>query len=298
MKKIFLFAGLCFAFATSHAQQRFSMGALVNNYAQARDLNVVDGSSNPDTATSSSMSLWSISTIVGWNNFVTSNGPAGVEYAVGFTISNPVSTSNGNSSYAAQYASATDAGESIYYRSNPNIWRGSTSAYNGWGPWVKIWHSGDDGAGSGLDADLIRGAAPQWTTNASNGYVYTTNATGYVGIGTSSPQSLLAVAGVVTAKGVTVTTTGWPDFVFAQGYALPSLDSVAAYTQRYSHLPGVPSASDVARDGQDLGAMNKVLLQKVEELTRYAIEAERHARAQDSVIAELQAQVGGLSRKH
>lgn len=103
----------------------------------------------------------------------------------------------------------------------------------------------------------------------------TIDSIGDVGIGTLHPQSLLSVAGMVTAKGLTVTTNGWSDFVFAPGYVLPSLDSVAAYTQRYSHLPGVPSAADVARDGQDLGAMNKVLLQKVEELTLYVINLQK-----------------------
>ena len=40
-------------------------------------------------------------------------------------------------------------------------------------------------------------------------------------------------------------------------------------------LPDVPSAEEVERDGADLGEMNKVLLQKVEELTLYIIDLQR-----------------------
>jgi hypothetical protein len=36
-------------------------------------------------------------------------------------------------------------------------------------------------------------------------------------------------------------------------------------------LPDVPTANDVAENGADLGEMNKILLQKVEELTLYMI---------------------------
>lgn len=43
----------------------------------------------------------------------------------------------------------------------------------------------------------------------------------------------------------------------------------------HSHLPGVPSAEEVERDGADLGEMNKVLLQKVEELTLYIIDLQK-----------------------
>lgn len=32
----------------------------------------------------------------------------------------------------------------------------------------RIWHDGNDGAGSGLDADLLRGAAPSWTPDANS----------------------------------------------------------------------------------------------------------------------------------
>lgn len=43
----------------------------------------------------------------------------------------------------------------------------------------------------------------------------------------------------------------------------------------HSHLPGVPSAEEVERDGADLGEMNNVLLQKVEELTLYIIDLQK-----------------------
>ena len=43
---------------------------------------------------------------------------------------------------------------------------------------------------------------------------------GNVGIGTTNPQSKLAVNGNITAKDVVVTNTGWPDYVFHPGYRL------------------------------------------------------------------------------
>lgn len=40
--------------------------------------------------------------------------------------------------------------------------RRSTSATD-WGPWWTIWHSGNDGGGSGLDADKVHGKAPSYS---------------------------------------------------------------------------------------------------------------------------------------
>ncbi|WPQ62884.1 hypothetical protein SIO70_31470 [Chitinophaga sancti] len=98
---------------------------------------------------------------------------------------------------------------------------------------------------------------------------------GYVGINTTSPTSELSVNGTVTAKKLKVTQSGWADFVFAPEYELPSLAATEAYVKAHRHLPGVPDAATVEKEGQDLGEMNRILLQKLEELTLHLIQQQK-----------------------
>lgn len=98
---------------------------------------------------------------------------------------------------------------------------------------------------------------------------------GNVGIGTNNPQAKLAVNGEILAKSVRVNTSSayWPDYVFEAGYNLMSLRELEQYVNTHKHLPNVPSAQEVEDKGDiDLGAMNTLLLEKVEELTRYVID--------------------------
>jgi len=95
---------------------------------------------------------------------------------------------------------------------------------------------------------------------------------GNVGIGIASPDAKLAVNGTIHSKSVLVDMLGWSDFVFKPAYKLPSLAEVKTYIDKNHHLPDVPSAADVEKNGVNLGEMNKILLQKVEELTLYLME--------------------------
>ena len=70
-------------------------------------------------------------------------------------------------------------------------------------------------------------------------------------------------------------TNGWSDYVFEEDYDLMPLDALEAFVKENKHLPGIPTQAEVAKNGIDLGEMNKKLLEKVEELSLYVIEQEK-----------------------
>ncbi|MCW3465312.1 hypothetical protein [Chitinophaga nivalis] len=110
-----------------------------------------------------------------------------------------------------------------------------------------------------------------------------------VGIGTSDPAYKLAVNGTIGAQRVKVTSTGWPDFVFREDYALPALKEVAAFIAAHRHLPDIPAAGEIEQEGHDLGEMNKKLLQKIEELTLYMIQQDKKLEAVRKELQQLKA---------
>lgn len=118
-----------------------------------------------------------------------------------------------------------------------------------------------------------------------NNYFY-----GNVGIGTFSPNAKLAVNGNIRAREIKVETATWPDFVFLEDYKHMSLAELEAFINKNKHLPEMPTAKEVEKDGIALGEMNRKLLQKVEELTLHLI-------AKDKQIQSLENRVNNLEQK-
>jgi hypothetical protein len=58
---------------------------------------------------------------------------------------------------------------------------------------------------------------------------------------------------------------------------LPELE---AYIKENKHLPGVPSAEEVVENGVELAEMNKILLEKIEELHLRLIALEKQVQKQ------------------
>jgi len=130
--------------------------------------------------------------------------------------------------------------------------------------------------------------------NAGISRLLTVTSSGNVGIGTTSPGSYkLAVNGTIRAKEVIVDTV-WSDYVFKPDYNLASLSEVEGAIKREGHLPGIPSAAEVAEHGISMGDMQSKLLAKVEELTLHLIAQEKAIAAVRAENVELRHQVTEL----
>ncbi len=101
-----------------------------------------------------------------------------------------------------------------------------------------------------------------------------TNFSGKVGILTNDPGDYaLAVKGKLRVQEIKVDApANWPDYVFEEDHQKMTLEELAAFVKANKHLPGIPSAAELKEKGLDLAAMNKLLLEKIEELTLYLIE--------------------------
>lgn len=125
----------------------------------------------------------------------------------------------------------------------------------------------------------------------TTGDVYFGTTSGNVGIGTTNPQAKLAVKGTLLAQRVRVSVNAaeWPDYVFDSSYKLLPLPELEAFIQQNSHLPEIPSAATVGKEGLDLGDNQQLLLKKIEELTLYVIEQNKELKAQNERIKTLEA---------
>ena len=108
---------------------------------------------------------------------------------------------------------------------------------------------------------------------------------GRIGVGKSFPQWALDVNGTIRADEIRVTQPG-ADFVFADDYELMPLAAVEEAIRTHRHLPGIPSAREMAEHGVGVGVMQNQLLQKVEELTLYMIQLKKE---NDRLAARLDA---------
>lgn len=96
--------------------------------------------------------------------------------------------------------------------------------------------------------------------------------------GTSHTDFNFCVGGKVLCKSLYVSVTGtWADYVFAKDYKLTSLSDVEAFIKRNGHLPGVPGAMEIEdKDfSLDIAAMQKIQMEKIEELFLYTIKLQK-----------------------
>ena len=102
-----------------------------------------------------------------------------------------------------------------------------------------------------------------------------------------SSYSLYAKGGILTEEVRVALSSNWADFVFNKEYALEPLENVEKFILKNKHLKDVPNAAEVKKNGIELGEMNKILLQKIEELTLYLIDLNKKIEVQNEEIIKL-----------
>jgi hypothetical protein len=273
----------------------------------------IDPSGHVGLGTSSPSYLLS----VGGNASSLNNEQASIQYlptatsgAVGGTVSqiiaNPAAAST-----ASYYALYGESGDNSTVTSNLGLMASVTGSviHRGTGTInqaMLLYASGFNSSFGGTIANAyglyIGNLKVTGVTNSYGIYQASSNDINYfagnVGIGTvdnvnwqlATSTYKLAVNGSAVATSMTVKlNANWPDYVFKKDYQLASLEEVKTYIDQNHHLPEMPSEEQVAKDGLNLGEMNKLLVKKVEELTLYLIEKDKQVK-EDEIKLDSQVQ--------
>lgn len=108
----------------------------------------------------------------------------------------------------------------------------------------------------------------------ANGKVVIGNPAQDYNIATPGGYRLYVEGGIMTEhlRVAIRSTSDWQDQVFDPNYQLMSLSNLKLFLKEHRHLPGIPSADEVLKNGVEVQAMESKLLQKIEELSLYLLQ--------------------------
>lgn len=115
-------------------------------------------------------------------------------------------------------------------------------------------------------------------------------------ISQDNPTYKLDIGGKARADEIVVNSNG-ADFVFEPDYTLPKLSEIKSFIDQNHHLPQIPSAKEMQKNGLSVGELNTKLLQKVEELTLYLIEKDIKDKEKDAQLLSQQDQINQLKEQ-
>jgi hypothetical protein len=131
------------------------------------------------------------------------------------------------------------------------------------------------------DGKVVIGTAPAW---GFNGFTWPGNYKLFVQDGILTERVKVAVKN----------TADWSDYVFQPNYKLMPINDLKLFIYKNKHLPEIPSAEQMVKEGNDLGSTDAKLLAKIEELTLYIIEMNEKIEKQQEDILRLKRE---LSKK-
>ena len=109
----------------------------------------------------------------------------------------------------------------------------------------------------------------------------------------------LAVDGNIICEEVRVELqAAWPDYVFHTNYELMSLADLEKSIQQNGHLPNVPTAQTVETEGMQLGEMQRIVMEKIEELTLYTIQQQKELEQLKTENEELRSLISSMAKRN
>jgi len=86
----------------------------------------------------------------------------------------------------------------------------------------------------------------------------------------------LSVDGKIMCEEVRVNLSeDWPDYVFNSNYQLMPVKKLDHYIKDNGHLPNIPSSNEIESSGLEVGEMQRLMMEKIEELSLYIIEQQK-----------------------
>jgi hypothetical protein len=115
----------------------------------------------------------------------------------------------------------------------------------------------------------------------------------------STPYKLYVEGGILTEKVKVAlkSSAQWSDHVFAPEYNLKSLYEVEQYINQNKHLPNIPSADELVKEGVDVVEMQSKQMEKIEELTLYMIEMKKDIDSLRKENSSLKEEISNLKKK-
>jgi hypothetical protein len=177
-------------------------------------------------------------------------------------------TINGN---ATVNGSTTTLNTSLNVNGHTNMTNnGEALAINGVNPFIQFYQSG-------TPRSFIQQTGTQLFMGVNGGVLHLDGTQVAIGgVVAASSAYKLAVTGKVICEEVKVKLSGsWPDYVFKQGYKRPSLNELESFIKTNQHLPNIPAAEEIEKNGMEVGDMQKKMMEKIEELTLYIIDLKK-----------------------
>lgn len=231
------------------------------------------------------------------------------KYSVGDIISNPV-WSNGDNKIYANYCGLVNVGIG---NNDPQYLLDVSGMINGQRLKIGVITADEsaliNGFESGNSRDLIQlGVKNSATSNQSdvrfkvtnkgNVYIYNKGGHALVAFNTAGTKILqLEDSGLLRAREIKVDLDNWADYVFGGTHPLMPLDQLADYVKKHQHLPGIPSAKAIALEGLNLGDMQRLQMEKIEELTLYTLEQNQQINALNQSVSELKTENQSLKNQ-